>query len=503
MTTDVFDKRTEKRYLIPEDKIEGLLNLLGGFTLYCPEGIDTTFLQSIYFGRHGEVNKKGLIRARKYEKVDIPGNALKINQDAQVFFEIKFRQNGKIDKKRTQASYGTLVEKLKRPLESANWICDQTGFGKKESLDLAAEFDNLELYPQLAIITKRQHLHSIDPEFNCRLTIDRNIRYYAFQYSNPWTGHEIGREPLAKIEYKSVESNDELFVELEKIIQNLGGIAIDTLQGKVEAICKESIRMFGWKSPDKESDPSIESTPMHSLRNMETVFKNEFDAEEFEMKAQITPLQPLELITEIRDRLLNHRISGFKLLDGKHEISWWTYFMDYYGYEDCGKIKVAFDVVRHPDKDKFMVQFKEDGKKHKGKSAFVVARKEFKFRVERKFKSEDLELLLAYYSELVSKEIVYVGTNCRKKYYLFLYNQKSQRYYNLGIDLNKCNGEQMVQLEIEYKGKLPQSKSKDDQKAVLSEMCQLSDEFKAIPGFNLVVTELRKFDWIKSIRGLK
>jgi hypothetical protein len=110
--------------------------------------------------------------------------------------------------------------------------------------------------------------------------------------------------------------------------------------------------------------------------------------------------------------------------------------------------------------------------------------------------------MLAYYKELIGRPVTYVGTNMRKKYYIFLFNRLSQRYFNLGIDLNNCDGKEMVQLEIEYKGKHPDSKVRNSKDSVLKEMAKLLVELKKISGFNLTVTELRKFDWIKSIRRI-
>lgn len=503
MAKDIFDGRTERRFLIPKEETEKLFNSLKEFRLHSPDGMDNTHLQSIYFGRRGEVNKKGLIRIRKYGKSKLNGNWLVLSRNDNVFFEIKYKNGGKIDKKRTRVRYGDVVEKLSKPESSVKWIKEEVGLGEEEFNSLINEFDSLELYPQFAILANRQHFHPVKSDTNCRITVDKDIRYFAFQYCNPFLGIEMGGESMNKLEIKADENNLLLVDEVEQKILNFGGIAIETLQGKVESMCRETISMFKWSGPSKETNGSIESTPMHSLRNMEGIFINEFGGEEFEMKIQVMPLSPKELIDEIRERLSKDSSTGFSLLDDKKEVSWWTYFMDYYGYEDKGKTKMAFDVVRHPDKEKFMIQFKEDGLRHSKYSDFVVSRKEFKFRVERVFKNSDLETMLAYYSELVGKPVYHVGTNRRKKYYLFLFNRNSQRYYNLGVDLNNYDGQKMVQLEIEYKGKHPDSKVKNDKQAVLEEMTELVSELKKIPGFQMTITELRKFDWIKSIRGIK
>lgn len=503
MATDIFDKRTEKRFLISEEKIRHLLKSLEDFKLHAPGGMDNTFLQSIYFGRHGEVNKKGLVRARKYEKSELIGNRLTLNKDDQVYFEIKYKQDGKIDKKRNQLPYSVVLEKLSNPKESVEWVSKEIGLEQKKVESLVGEFNGLELYPQFAILTNRWHYHSINSQVNCRITIDQNIRYFAFSYDDPFMGIEMGREPMVKLEIKADENCTSIVNEIVQKIVGLEGIAIDTLQSKVERMCRETIKMFSWKGPSKLTDGSIESTPMHSLRNMEGVFVNEFEGEEFEMKIQVIPFEAKKLIDEIKERLFKDKIPGFSLISDKQEVSWWTYFMDYYGYKDSGITKMAFDVVHHPDKDKFMVQFKEDANRHESDMAFVIARKEFKFRVERKFEKADLETMLAYYSELVGKPVFFVGTNKRKKFYIFLFNKVSQRYYNLGVDLNNCDGQEMVQLEIEYKGRHPDSKFKNDQKAVLTEMSKLVSEIKKITNFDLQITELRKFDWIKSIRNFK
>jgi len=503
MAEDIFTGRTEKRFLIPKDKTEILIKSLTDFELFCPNGMANTYLQSVYFGRHGDVNKNGLIRVRRYKDTEQSTNILLFEKDEEVYFEVKYKQGEKIDKKRFVVRYGEVIEKLSQPLEIVNWLVKKAGLKKQEAKFLHEEFDFLELYPQFAIITKRTHHHSIDTKLNSRVTLDRDIKYFAFQYSEPYQGIEMGSEPMDKLEVKVDEKSLNLIPEIQSKIIKLGGLPIDTLQGKVEGLCKETIKLLGWREPSKETNDSIESDPMHSLRNMENIFVNEFAGEEFEMKIQILPLKPKRLIEEIKKRLTTGDIKGFSAIREKQDVSFWIYFMDYYGYVDNDKTKVAFCIIRHPDKDKFMVQFKDGFNKHGNDKDYVIARKEFKFRVERKFQLSDLEVLLAYYKTLVNQPVNYVGTNRRKKYYLFLFNEKSQRYYNLSVDLNNCNGEEMVQLEIEYKGKHPDSTVANDKSAVLEEITKLSSEIKKISDFKFSTTELRKFDWIKLIRGIK
>lgn len=503
MAEDIFTGRTEKRFLIPKDKTEILIKSLTGFELFCPNGMVSTYLQSVYFGRHGDVNKNGLIRVRRYKDAKQHTNELFFEKDDEVYFEVKYKQGEKIDKKRFLVNYGEVVEKLSQPSEMVDWLVEKTGLREQEAKLLHEEFDFLELYPQFAIITERTHHHSTDTCINSRVTVDRDIKYFAFKYGEPYRGIEMGSESMDKLEVKVDEKSLDLITEIQHKIIKLGGLSIDTLQGKVEGLCKETVKLLSWMKPSKETNNSIESTPMHSLRNMENVFVNEFIGEEFEMKIQIQPLEPQKLIDEIKKRLATGSIKEFSAIKDKQEVSFWIYFMDYYGYLDNGKTKVAFSVIRHPDKDKFMVQFKDGFDKHGNDEEFVIARKEFKFRVERKFQKTDLDILLAYYQSLVGLPVSYIGTNRRKKYYIFLFNEKSQRYYNLSIDLNNCNGEEMVQLEIEYKGKHPDSTVANDKNAVLEEITKLSSEIKKIPDFEFTTTELRKFDWIKSLNGIK
>lgn len=503
MAEDIFTGRIEKRFLIPKDKTEVLIKSLTDFELFCPNGMVNTYLQSIYFGRHGDVNKNGLIRVRRYKDTEQPTNILLFEKNEEVYFEVKYKQGEKIDKKRCVVSYGEVIEKLSKPQQTINWLVDKVGLNKHEAKILLEEFDFLELYPQFAIITNRNHYHLTNIKLNTRITLDQDIRYFAFQYGEPYQGIEIGSEPMDKLEVKVDEKSLSLITDIQNKITKLGGLPIDTLQGKVEGLCKETIKLFGWNGPSIETNNLIESTPMHSLRNLEGVFVDEFDGEEFEMKIQILPLEPEKLIDKIRTRLIKGDIGGFSSIKDKQDVSFWIYFMDYYGYVEDGKTKVAFCVIRHPDKDKFMVQFKDGFDKHGNDKEFVIARKEFKFRVERKFQLSDLEVLLAYYKALVDQPVNYIGTNRRKKYYVFLQNNLSQRYYNLSIDLNDCDDEKMVQLEIEYKGKHPNSIVADNKDEVLEEMSKLSRKIKKIPGFNFCTTELRKFDWIKSIKGVK
>jgi hypothetical protein len=462
-----------------------------------------TYLQSIYFGRHGDVNKKGLIRVRKYKNSEELSDKLLIDKNDEVYFEIKYKQGNKIDKKRCTAIYGEIVEMLSKPSESVKWLVEKVGLTKEEALILLEEFDYLELYPQFAIITKRTHHHSIDTKLNSRVTLDRDIKYFAFKYGEPYQGIEMGSEPMDKLEIKVDEKSMNIIIEIQNKITKLGGLPIDTLQSKVEQLCKETNKMFGWIAPSKETNNSIESFPMHSLRKFENIFINEFEGEEFELKIQVSPLKPMVLIEQIREKLVKGDIFNFSSILDKQEVSYWIYFMDYYGFEDDGKTKVAFCVVRHPDKEKFMVQFKDGFNKHINGKEYVVARKEFKFRVERKFQKNDLDVLLAYYQSIINKPITYVGSNRRKKHYILLFNKKSLRYYTLSTDLNDCDGEKMVQLEIEYKGKHPDSIVTNNKKEVLKEITELSKEIKKIHGFNLLTTDLRKFDWIKSIKGIK
>lgn len=502
MTNNIFVGRTEKRYLVPTAKTNFVTSFLGDYELFCPNGIESTHLLSTYFGRHGSVNKKGLIRVRMYDNYKQQTSELKFKPTDTVFLEIKYKNGEKIDKKRCITTYGEVVEKLCQPNLAINWLIEKVGLDKSQAKSLFEEFDYLGIYPQFAIVTNRTHYHPKDSSKNIRITLDKNINYYAFQYGQPYYGIGMGGELQDKLEIKVGDNDISLLDDLNTTIQIRGGLQFDTLQSKVENLYKETSKLLNWKCPSKLTNNTIESTPMHSLREMEGILINEFNGQEFEIKVQVTPKKPKRLIENIKSQLLNQNIKGFSLIINKTEISSWIYFMDYYGYLNKCVMQVAFAVVRHPDKDKFMVQYKNGFDKLKNEKEFVIARNEFKFRVERKFQESDLDVLKSHFEELTNQPVSYVGTNRRKKYYIFLQNNKSKRYYTLSTDMNNCDGKKMVQMEIEYKGKDPSSTSKDNKNEVLDEISVLTSEIKNIPRYEFLTTELRKFDWIKSLKKI-
>ena len=212
MAEDIFTARTEKRFLIPKDKTEILIKSLTDFELFCPNGMVNTYLQSVYFGRHGDVNKNGLIRVRRYKNTKPQTNKLFFKKEEEVYFEVKYKQGEKIDKKRFLVRYGEVIEKLNQPLEIVDWLVKKTGLKEQEAKLLHEEFDFLELYPQFAIITERTHHHSTNVYLNSRITVDRDIKYFAFQYGKPYQGIEIGSEPMDKLEVKVDEKSFEAAV---------------------------------------------------------------------------------------------------------------------------------------------------------------------------------------------------------------------------------------------------------------------------------------------------
>lgn len=502
MTNDIFTGRTEKRYLVPTANADFITSFLSDYELFCPNNIDSTHLLSIYFGRHGSVNKKGLIRIRMYDNYKHQTGELILKPSDTVFLEIKYKNGEKIDKKRCTTTYGEVVEKLCRPNIAIKWLVKKVGLDKLQVKALFEEFDYLGMYPQFAIVANRTHYHPKDKSKNIRITLDKNINYYAFQYGQPYNGVGMGCELQNKLEIKVANDDMDLLDNLDIAIQAHGGQQFDTLQSKVENLYKETSKLLNWKSPSKSTNNTIESIPMHSLREMEGILINEFDGQEFEIKVQITPKKPKQLIDDIKFHLLNQTIKGFSLVKGKIEVSSWIYFMDYYGYLDKNITQVAFAIVRHPDKDKFMVQYKNGFDKLKNEKEFVVARNEFKFRVERKFQESDLDVVKSHFEELTNQSVYYVGTNRRKKYYIFLQNTKSKRYYTLSTDMNNCDGIKMVQMEVEYKGKDPNSTSQNSKNEVLDEISVLTSEIKKISGYKFLTTELRKFDWIKSLKKI-
>lgn len=504
---DLFENRTERRFLLPRGRTDNFLHNLPDFQLYTPNGQEKTGLQSIYFGRRGEANKRGLLRVRTYNPPETTPDIIEIDGEKDVLFEMKYKtEDGKTNKRRCTVRYGELVSRLQTPESALGWLLQVSvpGIRREEIAPLFEEFDYLDLYPQFAITTNRAHFHHSIPDVNCRITVDQNIQYFAFQYGRPNEALIMAKEPMDKIEIKSTSDELSTTEEVERRLMAAGAMAIDTLQPRVEALYRETVRLLGWKEPSKETNSLIESTPMHSLSDIEGVFINEFEGEEFEMKLQVEPFEAADLMLSVREVVVKNMNKDFSLVPEKEQVSWWTYFMDYYGYMEEGKTIRAFAIVRHPDKNKFMVQYKDPVGLPASSEVIVAPRRESKYRLERPFQKSDLEVIKAEFELNRQVPVEFVGTNERSKFYLFVKHSTSHRYYTIAADQNVCKGEKMVQLEIEYKGKDPAPLSPDDKSAVLDEMNLFVEILrKEIPTFNLKNTMLNKFDWIKSVQGIE
>lgn len=492
---ELYNNRTERRFLVPSGLVENTRELFPQFAEYqhTIDGVHYPITRNVYFGRNGEVGKSGLLRTRQYVR-RLSGDFLTIAPSESCIVETKLKGDNSSSKTRITGSYEAALRMLSDPESLIGLFKDGTDEHFSPALrKLLLEFDFLPLMPQLGMVYRRRHLHPVDQRVNCRVTIDNDLNYYAFGEASPNLGIHIGTEGLSKLEVKYLDSDEDFVRPLLESLRGGGAIPITTLQHKAIALLRESQKLLFPPSSQRRLHPAIESHPMHSLRFANLV--NEVPGTEIELKMNAEPQLPLELITLIRDRFASDQAKPFSTLPGQTEISYWRYFLDIYGYMDDEKMRQAFVVVRHPDKPKFMVQEKGVAKQSPDQEMGILTRTEEKFRVERTYTPADLDVVKALFEEKFKRDIHLVASNRRTKYYVFVKNDETNRYYNIAVDLSEGNEENLVQVEVEYKGKVTDAATKAPGVEVSAELDELADTIKQTPGFTLTPTTLTKFQW--------
>lgn len=492
---ELYNNRIERRFLVPSGVIVRTDKLLPQFGEYqhTVDGIHLPVTRNVYFGRNGEVGTTGLLRTRQYV-AELSDDFLEIQPGEPCIVETKLKGNNTSVKTGITGNYEEALAMFSDPENLLDLL--KSGASQEYSAalrKLLLEFDFLPLIPQLGMVYRRRHLHPVDQGVNCRITIDGDLSYYAFGEDNPNHGIQIGREGLTKLEVKYLDSEEDFVRPLLESLREKGAIPITTLQHKAIALLRESQKLLFPASTKRKLHPAIESDPMHSLRFANLV--NEVPGTEIELKLNVEPQLPLKLIRLIRDRFSSTQTEPFSTLPGQTEISYWRYFLDIYGYMDEEEMKQAFVVVRHPDKSKFMVQEKGPARINPDLESGILNRTEEKFRVERTYTLADLDVIKAMFEEKLKRDIHLVASNRRTKYYLFVKNDNSGRYYNIAVDLSEGNDANLVQVEVEYKGKVTDVSTRAPGEEVTAELNELADTIKQTPGFILTPTTLTKFQW--------
>ena len=480
--------------------------LLGNFYEHFPfneNGDHNAVTQSIYFGRDQALHKKGLVRARKY--IDKPQTDLLTVQDSDVvFLEIKYKVDELIKKGRVKTSYEMVRLLMMEPLQLRDHLLHSKDWklGKADIDSLLAEFYYLKLYPQFAIQCIRRHFHPKETGVDCRITLDQDLRYFAFPEDSPNVAPLMGMEGMAKMEVKYAAAFANYAHALIQLIVEKGAIPIDTLQPKVENMYRETVKLYGFPQNPLMRDVQVQSDPLHSVQNIELI--NEYPDTELEVKLQVFPANAKRLaelvLSHVRSGLFGH----LQLLEGKEDISHWTYYFDNYGYESESGLQQAFVIVHHPDKPKFVVKVKSSSTAVGiADNTEVLERPEETVIVNRTYAESDKDTVRAFYESRLGKPTQYIGTNKRTKHYFFLVHSLSQRCYNFSVDQNRFGETEMVQVEIEYKGKLPSSDAPDSKEGVLAEIKEMTDLLQTLPFFQLEPTVLTKFDWIKQNQGIR
>lgn len=498
---ELYKKRIEKRFLVPSSVAINTDILLPEFAVHTPtiDGVHLPVTRNIYFGRNGDVGTSGLVRIRQYV-ADLPGDFLNIDPGESCVLEVKIKVKDTSNKSRVPTTYAEAIALFSNPEDLFKVLNADSNDEYNATLrKLILEFDMLPLIPQLGMIYQRRHLHPLQEGVNCRITIDDDLSYYAYGEENKFQGIKIGTEGLTKVEVKYLDSDEEFARPLLASLKSNGAMPISTLQHKAIAMLNEAQRLYFPVSAKKKPHPQVESDPMHSLRFANLI--NEVPGTEIELKLNAEPHMPLELITLIRDRFSSEQTEPFSTLPGQTDISYWRYFLDIYGYESNGKMQQAFVVVRHPDKNKFMVQEKGIAKEDDTQANGILNRAEEKFRVERKYTPADLDVVKAMFEEKLKKEVQLVATNRRTKYYIFVKNAQTDRFYNIAVDLSEGENEDLVQVEVEYKGRIADTLTSAPLDEVTTEMNMLADMIKLTPGYQLTPTTLTKFQWFLNQRS--
>jgi len=499
-------ERVERRFLVPTAIAEEPVATLPDFMEHFPaneNGDHNAVTQNIYFGRDQILNQNGLIRARRY-LAKPQRDVITIEDHDSVFLEIKFAVQSTIKKGRIKTSYEMVRLLMMEPLQLRKHLLVSKDWNlNKSEIDLLlGEFYYLQLYPQFAIQCVRRHFHPQDPKIDCRITLDDDLSYYAFSEMSPHTATLMGKEGLSKLEVKYAPGFESFAHALISVLVSQGAIPIGTLQPKVERMYQETAKLFGFLKNPLYRETRVQSDPLHSVQNVELV--NEFPDTELEFKLQVWPVDAELLATTVFSHIQAGLFGHFRLLEGKEDISHWTYYFDNYGFETEDGLQQAFVIVHHPDKPKFIIRTKANHNSVElTPEAQVMQRPEEGVTIFRPYLDSDADSIKAMFEMRLGEPIQFLGTNKRIKYYFFLEHPISQRYYNFAVDHNYCGEAEMVQVEIEYKGKLPSSTAPDSQEAVRAEISELAELLKTMPFFQLTPTTMTKFDWIKGLQGVK
>ncbi len=499
-------ERVEKRFLVPAKVTSDAKSLFTDFDEQFPmngNGDHDAVTQSIYFGRDQTLHKNGLMRARRY----LPSpqtDLLSIADSEPVYLEIKCKVGELIKKGRVKTTYEMVRLLMLEPLQLREHLINSKDWNiSKEELDLLlGEFYYLKLYPHFAIQCIRRHFHPKDAEVDCRITLDDDVRYFAFSEDSQHTASLMGTEGLSKMEVKYSAEYEGYAHALISLMIEQGAVPIGTLQPKVENMYRETAKLYGFTRNPLFRESFIQSDPLHTVQNIELI--NEFPDTELEFKLQVQPANAEMLSKLIFSHIKAGLFGKFKFVDGKDDISHWTYYFDNYGYEGGDGLQQAFVIVHHPDKQKFIIRVKANKNAvNLTQDTQVMQRPEEGMTINRPYLESDKDPIKAIFEARLGKPTVYIGTNKRTKFYFFIEHPVSHRYYNFSVDQNQFNEAEMTQVEIEYKGKHPSSSAPNSQEEVLAEVAEIGELLKTIPFFNLVPTTQTKFDWIKQNQGLK
>lgn len=506
MNDRLTNERVEKRFLVPA-KLAGTLDAsLPGFEEHFPineDGDHNAVTQNIYFGRDQVLNKNGLIRARRY-LAKPQADVLTIADSDPVFLEIKYKVEDLIKKGRIKTSYEMVRLLMMEPLQLREHLLHSKGWNlSKDEIDtLLGEFYFLQLYPQFAIQYVRRHFHPQDPGVDCRITLDNDLSYFAFSEESAHSATLMGKEGLSKMEVKYAPEIEGFAHALISLIVEQGAVPIGTLQPKVESLYQETAKLFGFSKNPLYRESHVQSDPLHSVQNVELI--NEFPDTELEFKLQVQPVNAELLAKTVFSHLQAGLFGQFRLIEGKEDISFWTYYFDNYGYETEEGLQQAYVIVHHPDKPKFIIRTKAN---HNSvdltPDAQVMQRPEEGVTIPRPYVDSDKDTVGALFEMRLGKPMKFLGTNKRTKFYFFLEHPVSHRYYNFAVDQNRNGETEMAQVEIEYKGKLPTSTAPNSQDEVKAEIAELAELLKTIPFFELSPTTMTKFDWLKGIADVR
>lgn len=487
MADKLSNNRIERRFILLPTVSLNLENYLTKFKRFYPQENKNTITQSIYFSATQSLDHNVLVRVRRY--TDQPAvEILELQADDNVYLEIKSKSGQMVNKVRVRTTYRNAL----------NTLSKKNRFNKFIKSNNAQVVFTTPFRPLLATQVRRDHYHPIDQKYECRITVDREIRYFSFSPNEDMFAVSIGTEGMDKMEVKF--SNDEQDFGNQTIndLLKLNAKPVDSLQSVVFSFHEEHAKIIplSYVSLYRSSLPQDDTK--HSLSKLQLV--DEFPGLELELKLEAGECDPIALISSVRDAIKNLGFEIYSLVKDKHEVSSIFYFIDYYGIKTEDRFIQAFAIARNPFKKWFVVQCKINpsvlGSK---KDAPILEKEESKFRVNRSYISTDLDVLKAVYENKFGKEILFVGTNARTKYFIYVFNNISGRYYNIAVDASVYKSHNLIQLEIEYKGKSPDSKTEVSKQNVLAEISQLAQIFLKLNSYKLKPSSLSKFDWLQNI----